>query len=343
MKFLSLNCQSFNTAKKDLENLCQSYSLDILCLTETWESENSKIGLKNYISLSRPRGGDNHGGVACLYKQSNQYMLQRKSDLEMDNLEAICVELKTVKNETYLLVIVYVPPNKVEQMTLLSNLVKRASRTYSNIIITGDLNAKSTEWGNTEINGAGRVLEDLIEEENLIIMNDLLPTYRSSHGVIDLFLVRAHMNRKVKYCQTLTHENVRSDHISVIMDIDDGLEKEDEVVKEKFSIRKTDWQEWREVSEEKFSEWNMINHRTESMDQMVESFMKIFQECMEESVPKVTVKEGGRRRVAPWTNEEVKKSKHDLNVAKKKFRRRQTPNNLQSLKEVEEQCEIVCD
>ena len=42
MKFLTLNCQSFNTAKKDLENLCQLYSLDILCLTETWESENSK-------------------------------------------------------------------------------------------------------------------------------------------------------------------------------------------------------------------------------------------------------------------------------------------------------------
>ena len=46
--------------------------------------------------------------------------------------------------------------------------------------------------------------------------------------MIDLFLVRAHMNRKIKYCQTLNHENVRSDHISVIMDLDDGLDKEEE-------------------------------------------------------------------------------------------------------------------
>ena len=182
------------------------------------------LTLKNYITLSRPRGRDNHGGVACLYRQSNQYILQRKSDLETDNLEAICVEIKTERNETFLIVVVYVPPNKVEQMTLLGKLIKEANKSYQNIIVTGDMNAKSTIWGNAEINGAGSILDGIIDEENLIVMNDMLPTYRNSHSVIDLFLVRAHMNRKIKYCQTLNHENVRSDHISVIMDLENGLE-----------------------------------------------------------------------------------------------------------------------
>ena len=50
------------------------------------------------------------------------------------------------------------------------------------------------------------------------------------------------MNRKIRYYQTLTHENVRSDHVSMIMDLVDGIEKEKEVVKENYSIRKTDWQ-----------------------------------------------------------------------------------------------------
>ena len=145
------------------------------------------------------------------------------------------------------------------------------------------------------------------------------------------------MNRKVKYCQTLTHENVRSDHISVLMDLDDGLDKTEAVIRERYSIKKTDWQSWREVSEEKFREWNMVNHTTQNIDQMVESFMNVFHESMEESVPKVMVKEGTRRRTAPWTNEDVKKCKHELNVAKKKFRRRQTPNNLQSLRVMEEE------
>ena len=156
--------------KKNLENLCQSYSLDILCLTETWESGKSKVGLKKYITLSRPRGRDNHGGVACLYRQSNQYILQRKSDLEMDNLEAICVEIKTERNETFLIVVVYVPPNKVEQMTLLGKLIKEANKSYQNIIVTGDMNAKSTIWENAEINGAGSILEGIIDEENLIVI-----------------------------------------------------------------------------------------------------------------------------------------------------------------------------
>ena len=42
------------------------------------------------------------------------------------------------------------------------------------------------------------------------------------------------MNRKIRYCQTLTHETVRSDNVSMIMDLDDGIEKEEVVVKLKY-------------------------------------------------------------------------------------------------------------
>ena len=65
------------------------------------------------------------------------------------------------------------------------------------------------------------------------------------------------------------------------MDLDDGLDKEEAVVRERYSIKKTDWQSWREVSEEKFREWNMVNHTTQNIDQMVESFMNVFHESME--------------------------------------------------------------
>ena len=265
------------------------------------------------------------------------------NSIAFEHLEAICVEIKTERNETFLIVVVYVPSNKVEQMTLLGKLIKEANKSYQNIIVTGDMNAKSTIWGNAEINGAGSILEVIIDEENLLVMNDMLPTYRNSHSVIDLFLVRAHMNRKIKYCQTLNHENVRLDQISVIMDLDDGLDKEEEVIREKYSIKRTDWGKWRDISEEKFSEWNRINHADQSVDKTMETFMEIFHESMDEAVPKVTVKEGSRRKMAPWTSEEVKNSKHELNVAKKKFRRRQTPDNLQSSHEAEEECEKVCD
>ena len=59
----------------------------------------------------------------------------------------------------------------------------------------------------------------------------------------------------------------------------------------------TDWEKWREISEEKFSEWNSINHADQSIDETVESFMELFHESMEEAVPKVTVKEGSRRKM----------------------------------------------
>ena len=37
MKVLFLNCKSFHTAKADIECLCSRYSVDLLCLNETWE------------------------------------------------------------------------------------------------------------------------------------------------------------------------------------------------------------------------------------------------------------------------------------------------------------------
>ncbi|MEW8546772.1 MAG: reverse transcriptase family protein, partial [Candidatus Thiodiazotropha sp.] len=261
----------------------------------------------------------------------------------MNNLEALCVEIKTDKKEVYMLVVVYVPPNKLEQMSLLGNLVKQVSAIYKNVIVTGDMNAKSAAWGNLEVNGAGNILEGILDEHDLVCLNDFQPTYRSSHSVIDLFLVRAHLNRKTKFCQTLTHENVRTDHISVLLELDDGIEKDEEVSSEKYCLRKIDWQVWVESSEESFKEWNSVSHDSESIDQSVDSFMEVFHGCMDKAIPRILVKEGSRRKKAPWINEDVKEIKHQLNVAKKKFRRRQTPNNLNSLRETEIKYDAVCE
>ena len=48
------------------------------------------------------------------------------------------------------------------------------------------------------------------------------------------------MQRKIKYCQPLTHENVRSGHIGILMDFDVGVTEEAPSIQEKYSIMKVD-------------------------------------------------------------------------------------------------------
>ena len=82
MKFLSLNCQSFKTAKKDISNLVDNYNLDILCLTETWESDSEKVQFKNWQILSRPRKQNAHGGVAILNRDLTNLLFCENRNLK---------------------------------------------------------------------------------------------------------------------------------------------------------------------------------------------------------------------------------------------------------------------
>ena len=58
------------------------------------------------------------------------------------------------------------------------------------------------------------------------------------------------------------------------------------------------------------------------MDEMADSFMDVYAECMIEAVPKKEIKVHSRRTKPPWWNDKVSEAKHDLNKAKKGFRRR---------------------
>ena len=54
----------------------------------------------------------------------------------------------------------YVPPEKLDQLNCLIETVKKCNKQYRNIVLTGDLNAKSKLWGNKYENYAGDLLEN---------------------------------------------------------------------------------------------------------------------------------------------------------------------------------------
>ena len=67
-------------------------------------------------------------------------------------------------------------------------------------------------------------------------VNDDQPTRRESDSIIDLFVVSPSLIKNVIKCQTLSHEQVRSDHISVLLEIDCCRTDGADVLEERYCI-----------------------------------------------------------------------------------------------------------
>ena len=94
-----------------------------------------------------------------------------------------------------------------------------------NIILVGDLNGKSPEWYNNTTDRHGEIIGDMLAANRLLVHNDGQLTRRGGPSVIDLTITSTALENLVTSCSTLTHESVRSDHISILTDINAGIQK----------------------------------------------------------------------------------------------------------------------
>ena len=115
MKLFSINCQSYRTAKSNFNTIVDNYEIDILCLTETFESQIEPVHFRQWSKLSKPRK-DGYGGVSILYRDDeNRIVMERKQDLERDEVMAICAKV-TTKKTSFLLITAYIPPEKKSKL-----------------------------------------------------------------------------------------------------------------------------------------------------------------------------------------------------------------------------------
>ena len=80
--------------------LVDNYNIDVLCLTETFESYQEPVLFWAWSKLSKPQK-DCYDGVAVLYKNcDNGVILVRKQDLEDEDVEVLCAKV-TVSEDNF--------------------------------------------------------------------------------------------------------------------------------------------------------------------------------------------------------------------------------------------------
>ena len=252
MRILFINCQSFKTAY-GLSDTIEKYDIDVLCLNETFEKDKNRLFYKDWKIYSSPRPNQTRGGAAICLKPSINYVSQQIFNEQMQTIEMTCVKIIFKDQQILNIWCPYVPPEKPKLMEELCNHINR--KMSENTILVGDLNAKSYQWNNGNENSHGRLLEDCMTQNQLICLNDGQATRRNSNSIIDLALTTQTTYKKSLECTTLTHENVKSDHIGIYVKLHSCItdsKREDE--DPKWYIHKCDLGLiWKQTTKDQFS------------------------------------------------------------------------------------------
>jgi len=107
-----------------------------------------------------------HGGVA-IYVYTNY--LSRQLNIST-NIEAIVVTVKSTKNDIN--INIYLPNHKSFTGTDINNIIKQLPQPF---IIVGDFNSHYVIWGSKNTDRRGKVLEKILEKNNIILLNSAEP------------------------------------------------------------------------------------------------------------------------------------------------------------------------
>ncbi|VDH97606.1 Hypothetical predicted protein [Mytilus galloprovincialis] len=156
------------------------YDVDIVCLNETHQEENKKLTFLDWQVFDKPRKGRKGGGVAiCINTHKTNFTVTKCTDFEDTNYESVAATIHTDNNIIFNLLVPYIPPEETKQLEELTTKVQKVQQNNKHeLIIMGDLNAKSLEWNNDKTNKAGEIIENFLTKTDMLCVNDCQPTRR---------------------------------------------------------------------------------------------------------------------------------------------------------------------
>ena len=180
---LQWNCRGLRTQAEELKLQLRECNPGVISLQETkLVPEIFNPGLNYEIFCSAPAAGDRaHGGAAVIVNKSLQYsVLNIVTDLQ-------AVAIKVVLGKQITICSIYLPPRSAFSQSDLQSLMDQLPSPF---ILLGDFNAHNPIWGGDILDDKGKIIEDIIHDNNIVLLNDGTMTYHNiyfnSYSAIDL-------------------------------------------------------------------------------------------------------------------------------------------------------------
>jgi len=207
------NCRGLKANLVDLEILIQKLSPAAVCLQETMQSDQNQITLRKYSHFYKNNfktDGRPGGGVSVFIKKS----IPHSQIILTTTIQATAVRVSLHRPIT--LCSIYLPPNTIVDITDLNALLAQLP---SPVLLCGDFNAHSPLWGCSSLDIKGKICEDFMNNNNLLLLNNKTSTYlhsaTGSRTSIDLSLCDPSLMLDLSW--TVHDDLCGSDHFPIIL------------------------------------------------------------------------------------------------------------------------------
>ena len=309
------NCNGLRSKQEELKrHIAENDHYDIICVQETFLTAKQDISFPGFTVIREDRKGMRKGGLITLVRETLNYT----PITGPSGIECIVLQIKT-KTSHLTVANVYISPDKKFDKNDLKPLFKPKT------VIVGDLNSKSKIWGSNHSDARGRIIEELMEENDFCCINDGQPTYTFRDGTrthLDVCLVP---NSIAARCSWLVLNNtLGSDHNPTVTRLFDEFYT-DKQPGARFRLSRADWPVFKEKCRETLTaevaslDVNVYN------EQLTAAIITAAEACIPQRRP-------GRRRIKPlpyWTDGCTRAVK-DRNRARNAMCRKKTPESCET-------------
>lgn len=315
------NCQGARTRKQELLDLIQNEKPVVLAIQETKLQESTTFNLPGYTCY-RKEGHFNrtpHGGVAIFVHQDIAHNLITVNT----TLQSISVQVNLGRTVT--ISSIYTSRSHVITEELFNDLIRQLPKP---VLLLGDLNSYNQIWGCDTTDARGRIIENVVNTNNLNIINDGRPTRitHNSSTAIDISICSPQIEPLLDW--NVLSSPMDSDHNPIILTWSSNQNEENNT---RFNYKLANWD-------------NYKNHRTwtnipDNVDDDCESSVNLFYEkinkAASESIPTYTTTKYFPK---PWWCIEVTNSRNKREQLYKTFIRTKSLQHMIAWKKARAEC-----
>lgn len=283
--FLQWNIRGISSNYEELLLLTSNLNPLVISLQETLLSPNKDLHLSNYTVYTT---NTCRGNALCVKNDVLHSPIPLRT-----NLEALALRITTTKCLT--ICSLYLSPSKTYSKQELTQLVNQLPTPF---LIMGDLNAHSQRWGSDQCNLQGKVLEDIIDDFDLCILNNSLPTFLSHHGTLthnDISICSPSLFLDVEWA--VLDDLHGSDHFPTLVTFLEDTPHSDTFSKWKFKA--ANWSIFSQLCISEISQ-DILTAKDPALE-----FSTLVLQCAQNSIPKT--KSSSKQNKTLWFDDECKK------------------------------------
>lgn len=279
------NANGLTLHRREAEILIKKNKIDVLLISETHFTKNSKFQINGYKMYHTPHpDGRAHGGTAVFVKNNIKH--HEESKVSSPTLQATSVEIKEHRGRIKVCAI-YCPPNQKVENDMFKNLFQSLGNKF---IIGGDWNSKHYHWGSRLISPRGRSLKAAIDQLHCSVLTTGKPTHwptdtTKAPDVLDFFV---HKGISEHYMSVEENYDVEGSHLPIISTVSVNIIK-----KNKNPVlynKKTDWESYQKWLENNLT-LRIPMKTADDVEKATDYITKMIQQAAWKSTPELKLKE----------------------------------------------------